>query len=53
MFVEQILDLQTDDRFIRLTIGHMHCLASVIVNDAMVTGRKSNIFGYISKGDSV
>ena len=34
-------------------MGRMHCRASVMVNDAMVTGWKSNIFGYMSRGDRV
>ena len=35
------------------TIGRIQGLASVMVNDAIVTGWKSRIFGYISKGDKV
>jgi len=31
----------------------MHVLDSVIVNMAIFTGRKSNIFGYMSNGDRV
>ena len=31
----------------------MHCLASVMVYDDMVTGRKSKILGYMSRGDRV
>lgn len=36
-----------------LTIGSKHGRANVIVNEAITTGWKFNIFGYISKGDRV
>lgn len=35
------------------TIGQIQVLAKVIVNVAMVTGLKSSILGYISRGDNV
>jgi hypothetical protein len=35
------------------TSGRIHCLANVIVYEAIVTGRKSRIFGYMSSGDKV
>jgi len=36
-----------------LTIGNKHGRAKVIVNELMTTGRKSKIFGYMSRGDKV
>ena len=35
------------------TIGHIHCLDKVMVKEFDITGLKSNILGYISKGDKV
>lgn len=35
------------------TIGRMHGLAKVIVKDAIITGWKSRILGYMSKGERV
>lgn len=35
------------------TIGQRQGLAKVMVKEAIMTGRKSNILGYISKGDRV
>lgn len=34
-------------------MGNKHGRANVMVNDCITTGLKSNIFGYISNGDSV
>jgi hypothetical protein len=34
-------------------MGQIQVLAKVIVNVAMVTGLKSSILGYISRGDNV
>ncbi len=31
----------------------MHCLARVMVNDAAITGWKSRILGYMSRGERV
>ena len=36
-----------------LTIGSRHGLASVMVNELMMTGWKSKILGYMSSGDKV
>jgi hypothetical protein len=35
------------------TIGRIHGLAKVIVNEVIMTGWKSRIFGYISSGERV
>ena len=35
------------------TIGHRQVLAKVMVKEAIVTGLKSKILGYMSKGDRV
>ena len=35
------------------TIGYIHCLARDIENVDINTGWKSNIFGYMSRGDKV
>ena len=34
-------------------IGRMHCLARVMVNEAITTGWKSRILGYMSRGERV
>lgn len=34
-------------------IGRMHCRANFMGTLSIITGSKSNIFGYISKGDKV
>lgn len=38
---------------IKITIGKRQGLARVIVNELFITGLKSRIFGYISKGERV
>ena len=36
-----------------MIIGHKHGRAKVMVNEAILTGRKSSILGYMSKGERV
>ena len=48
--IETFVETRSD---VELTMGQIHCRLSVILNEARVTGRKSRIFGYMSRGDSV
>ena len=44
---------ETPNNTLETIMGRMHCLARVMVKLAMMTGWKSNILGYMSRGESV